>query len=544
MSLCLPPRRPLRLRLLPRHVRLLLLAGALLLADGCRALDAPPPLTSIEPGATTATAAPLHWPVPPAAPLLPGQSRLWVALARRLGPQPDQDASRLEPLRLVRAGPQPLTLITADNRRLTAPDMVLHWRWLPLPQPLVWRRRVLGPYASFESAEQAALEWRRQGVAAVVANPGEWEVWAPAAAPAPPGREAPLRQRRETRRAVLELRRPNGALPLPGPLRLIAPSGLLWRGGVYGGPFRLQGDAYGSWTLVEEVPLERYLEGVLPHEIGAGAPAAALEAQAVLARTWALRNSHRFQVDGFHLCADTQCQVYADPRLASAAVRQAIERSRDQVLSWRGQPIHAVYHATNGGIAAAYEEVWSGAPLPYLRSFADGPASFARQFPPPLAAEPLQRLLRQPVVAYGADHPLFRWQRTLTAADLAKAAAGGGPPIGTVQRLEVLERGPSGRVLALRIAGSKGILVLRRDAIRRRLRQLPSTLFVLMPASAGSWRLVGGGFGHGAGLSQSGAIDLARQGWSASRILSRYYPQTQLRSAVDLAGGGNAGQAP
>ena len=63
---------------------------------------------------------------------------------------------------------------------------------------------------------------------------------------------------------------------------------------------------------------------MVPHEIGAGSPPAALAAQAVLARTWALRNRQRFAVDGYHLCADTQCQVYGDPRQAGAAVRQAV----------------------------------------------------------------------------------------------------------------------------------------------------------------------------------------------------------------------------
>ncbi|MEB3361256.1 MAG: SpoIID/LytB domain-containing protein [Synechococcaceae cyanobacterium] len=525
---------------LARHARLLL-AAPLLLAGGCHALDAPPPLG---PAPESNADGPLHWPVSPAAPLAAQEPRLRVALASRLGPRPDQDPAGLEALRLVSAGKEPLTLLTADNRSVTASELVLHWRWQVLPEPFLWRRRVLGPFASFESAEEMANRWRQLGVAAEIAHPGEWEVWAPASAPSPPGQQAALVERRETRRAALELRRPNGVLALSGPLRLKAPSGLLWRGGVYGGPFRLQADAYGTWTLVEEVPLERYLEGVLPHEIGAGSPAAALEAQAVLARTWALRNSHRFRVDGYHLCSDTQCQVYADPRLAGSAVRQAIQRSRGQVLSWQGQPIHAVYHATNGGVAAGFEEVWSGAPLPYLRPFVDGPASLTRSVSLPLAPEPLKRLLQQSPPAFGADHPLFRWQRLLSASDLARATASGPAPIGTVQRLTVLERGPSGRVLALQITGSKGSRVLRRDAIRRVLRQLPSTLFVVMPAGPGLWRLVGGGFGHGAGLSQAGAIDLARQGWSASRILSRYYPETQLGSTADLANGGNPSEAP
>ena len=69
----------------------------------------------------------------------------------------------------------------------------------------------------------------------------------------------------------------------------------------------------------------------------------------------------------------------------------------------------------------------------------------------------------------------------------------------------------------------------------RSLRTLPSTLFVLTPAGPGAWRLEGGGFGHGAGLSQAGAIDLAARGWSLERILSHYYPGTSLLSLQVLA---------
>lgn len=81
-------------------------------------------------------------------------------------------------------------------------------------------------------------------------------------------------------------------------------------GRLYAGRMRLQPNAYGTYTLVNEVPLETYLRGVVPHEIGAGAPSAAVEAQTIIARTYALRNVRRFAVDNYQLCADTQCQVY------------------------------------------------------------------------------------------------------------------------------------------------------------------------------------------------------------------------------------------
>lgn len=445
---------------------------------------------------------------------------IWVALAARLGPA--------TPLRL-RAASGSLTLENETGQRLTAPELTLHWRREPLPQPFRVRRRVLGPFASYETAEAAARPWLERGLHPVIARPVDWEVWAPAEAPDPPGRLARLMERREERRLVLESRGAGGTLVWRGPLRLRAPAGLRWGSGTYSGPFRLLPDAHGGWSLVEEAPLERYLEGVVPHEIGAGSPPAALAAQAVLARTWAVRNRDRFRADGYHLCADTQCQVYSDPSQASPAVRQAIASSRGQVLAAAEQPIHAVYHATNGGVAAGLEEAWEVDPVPYLRPFADGDPAFVARTSLPVAAASLPALLRQAQGAYGVDHPLFRWQRTLTASGIEAALGARGLSVGTPRSLKVVERGASGRALALEIVGAKTTVVLRRDAIRRTLRELPSTLFTLSPTQPGLWLVRGGGFGHGVGLSQAGAIDLAGRGWSMPTILKHYYPGADLK---------------
>jgi SpoIID/LytB domain protein len=500
---------------------------AALLPAGCRAADttgaAPPP-----------PATPLHWPVPAPAAINPAQPVLWVALAAHLGAS--DAAAPAEPLRL-RAAAGTLRLRDATGRTAEAPEVLIDWRWQALKQPLRLRRRVLGPYASFESAEQAAERWRASGVAAVIARPRDWEVWAPAGSTDPAGLTGRELDRVATGRSVPVWRSPRGPLTLQGPVTVEAGGGLRWAKGVHAGPFRLQSNAHGGWTLVEQVPLERYLEGVVPHEIGAASPPAALAAQAVLARTWALRNSHRFVVDGYHLCADTQCQVYSDPRQAGAAVRRAIAATHLQVLTWNGQPIHAVYHASNGGVSAGFEEVWSGAPLPYLRAAIDGPEALVARFPLPLTPTPLANLLADGRQAYGSDHPRFRWQRLLSADRLQQALGAEANRTGRPTGLRVLERGPSGRVVALEISGASGAVVLRRDAIRRSLRELPSTLFTVKPLAGERWQLDGGGFGHGAGLSQAGAINLAARGWSSERILTHYYPGTRLQV---LEGNGQA----
>ncbi len=506
-------------RLVTRPLLLFSVGLPLLTAASCRA-DGLPPLAP--PGVD-----PLHWPVAAAPAVDPARPVLWVALAAHLRPP--------TPVVLAAAA-GPLTLVAPDGSRYQAPRLELHWRSEAVDPPLRLRRQVLGPFASHESAEEAAARWRRAGARPVIAHPQDWEVWASLDAPVTAELGQVRRVERDLdRRYVLELRRPEGAVVLRGAIKLEAPQGLRFQGGVFSGPFRLQPDAYGSWSLVEQVPLERYLEGVVPHEIGAGSPKAALAAQAVLARTWALRNIRRFAVDGYHLCADTQCQVYADPRQAGTAVRQAIESTRHQVLTWQGEPIHAVYHATNGGVSAGFEEVWSGQSLPYLQPRLDGGSAVQLRFPLPMAPARLPVLLASRDF-YGAYHPRFRWSRNVEALQLRQALQGVAPGLGRPVQVKVLERGASGRVLALEIRdGGPEAVVLRRDAIRRSLRQLPSTLFTVEPEGPGRWRFVGGGFGHGAGLSQAGAIDLAGRGWNLRTILQHYYPGTQLQSLSGLA---------
>ena len=481
-------------------------------------------------------------PLPPKA----NEAPLWVALDDHLGR--GTTTQRSGPLlTLNSAGEQFLRLRDGSGAEVSeARSLRLSWRLAPLAEPVEIARQIAGPYASFESAERIANRWRDQGVDALVAHPGEWEVWAPMAAEPLEGVPVQRWVRSLTTKMKVVLEGPSGGRTLRGPLMLEAPDGLLWKGGVLRGPFRLQPDAYGSWTLLEQVPLERYLEGVVPHEIGAGSPRAALEAQAVLARTWALANSHRFAIDGYHLCSDTQCQVYSDPRQASAAVRQAIRATSGQVLAWNGEPIQAWYHASNGGVMAGGDEAWAMDSLPYVQARADGSAAWVNGMALPMRdASSVSGLLARGEGAYGTNHPRFRWSRTYSAGQVAQALRAAGLSSGVPSALSVQKRGASGRVLALDIAmAAEGeAVMLRLDGIRRTLRRLPSTLFVIETLGPDRWRFNGGGFGHGVGLSQAGAIDLAARGWSFERILSHYYPGTTL-TTVQPSSSSEPGQAP
>ena len=501
-------------------IRLLTLTLLLCVGLGCRAREHS---DSLQPAVVEPVQRATHRSVADPPPVEGHEPVLWVALEDHLGA-----AETAAPLNL-RAFAGSLSLRDATGVQGSGSDFVITWRNVALARPMTLARRVAGPFASFESADRVASRWRALGVAAEVAHPREWEVWAPESSPVPDGLAVRDWQGTVTSTVEPVLQTPEGGRPLQGPLLIEASDGLLWAGGRFEGPFRLQRDAYGSWTLVEQVPVERYLEGVVPHEIGAGSPMAALQAQTVLARTWALANSHRFSIDGYHLCSDTQCQVYSDPRHAGAAVREAIAATQGKLLSLNNRPISAVYHATNGGVMAAGPEAWAMQPTTYLRAKPDGDEGWSNRHPLPLQQrKAVEALLADRSGAYGQRHPRFRWTRTLSGPALRLALGAAADPLVSPLQLKVLERGVSGRVLTLQISGSSDAAAvnLKLDAIRRTLRTLPSTLFVLEPQGAERWLVVGGGFGHGAGLSQAGAIDLAWRGWPVERILSHYYPGT------------------
>ena len=468
--------------------------------------------------------------VVPRPPRLIDKKLLYVGLASYLGKGTKQNF----PAPSISLLSAEKLLILKDSTGIIhkASSIEISWRTISLPKSKIFSRQVAGPFASFESANQFASKLKLNNISSVIAYPQNWEVWVSSDIQIPKGMNFRNVQKSFDFQIRPLLKLKNGEILLSGPISIEAKGGLKWKGGFYGDQFLLTADSYGTWTLVEKVGLEKYLNGVVPHEIGAGAPKNALAVQAVLARTWALANSHRFQVDGYHLCSNTQCQVYKDPQKVSDRIETAIQSTSGKVLIWKGKPIHAVYHATNGGVMAEANEAWSMQSLPYLRARLDGSRQWTDQFLLPFKKKSVVKLfLDAKDNAYGNEHYLFRWKRVFTAEHLQQHINSFNQLIMVPQSVEVLDRGPSGRVLALKITGkNEASLVLTLDKIRKVLRGLPSTLFIVNKLQDGVWEFSGGGFGHGAGLSQSGAIDLARRGWSPKKILLHYYPGTDYET--------------
>lgn len=437
----------------------------------------------------------------------------------------------------------------------------------PLAVPAVQEWVVLSTHRSFETAEDSAGQWQERGIEVEIAQPERWQVWAKREVYNTPFLRRLLLQSLQAkgdRAAYLDTqilqkvpraswvvngnRYSHNQLDITTDKNLIQVSkgknNLQPR--LYGGRLRLQPNAYGTYTLVNEVPLETYLRGVVPHEIGASAPYAAVEAQTIIARTYALRNLRRFALDGYELCADTHCQVYQGLSGTVPNADRAIAATRGQVLTYQNQLVDAVYSSTTGGVTAAFSDVWNGADRPYLQPVVDAAGNIWNLSRQSLADEKnFQRFISLHQGFNETGWSMFRWRKESSmeqiTKDLQRYLQVNKSPLAnfkTVQQMHVVQRAPSGRILKLAVQTDRGIFALEKDEVRNALSAPRSTLFYLQPLSKGKktlwgYAFVGGGLGHGVGLSQAGSYQLVKLGWPSSRILNFYYPGTQIQPLSD-----------
>jgi stage II sporulation protein D len=297
--------------------------------------------------------------------------------------------------------------------------------------------------------------------------------------------------------------------------------------------------ADGRAAAVNVVPLEELLRGIVPAEIYATAPAAALAAQAVTARGEVLAKiGARHLADPYLLCAEQHCQVYKGRAGENPNTDRAIAATRGETLFGTHGLVDSVYSAMCGGHTEDNDAVWGGLPDPHLRGVPDWEGH-----PPHLARfeariddhEVADFLAADASAACGrssftrADR--YRWERRFTAAEVDRLAAPLG--VGRVRSLAVRSRGASGRANLLAVEGTAGTATVRGElAIRRLFGNLNSALFVLHPegppAAPVAWTFRGGGWGHGVGLCQTGAIGRAEAGADYRAILRHYFSGADL----------------
>lgn len=302
----------------------------------------------------------------------------------------------------------------------------------------------------------------------------------------------------------------------------------------FDGAILLALDPDAQLAVVNRVSSETLLRGLVPAEIFPTAPPAALDAQAITARSELLAKvGVRHLADPYLVCARQHCQVYSGKSREKPSTNQAVARTRGRMLFGPDDRlVDAVYSASCGGHTEHNEHVWGGAPRAVLRGHPDAQSRTPKwkAAAVPTEHELLRFILDPPDTWCGTStlgRKVYRWTRDLPDAELDRMV-NARHPIGRVQAIEVLERGVSGRVIRVRFVGAKAHAEVRGELnVRRLLGNLRSGMFVVRH-DKGVWRFVGGGWGHGVGMCQYGAIGMAQSGKSGAAILKHYYGGSQV----------------
>ena len=330
-------------------------------------------------------------------------------------------------------------------------------------------------------------------------------------------------------------------------------------------------------TVVNILPLEEYLISVISSEMSAHSSKELLKAHAIVSRGWLLsqlekknKNSvneiiteeeiirwyDREDHTNYDLCADDHCQRYQGvTRVISDNAADAISETRGLVLTYGDTICDTRYSKCCGGITESFENVWEQAHHPYLISVVDNKFElddaemdltkdnnaerWIRKNPSAYCNTSDRKVLSQILVDF--DRPtndFFRWKVEYTQEELAETIfKKSGIDFGNIADLIPMERGNSGRIIKLKIVGTKRIVTIGKELeIRRTLSQshLYSSAFIISKEKIiddvpQMFVLEGAGWGHGVGLCQIGAAVMGELGYNFDEILTHYFHDTRIK---------------
>lgn len=314
--------------------------------------------------------------------------------------------------------------------------------------------------------------------------------------------------------------------------------------------------------LINHVDIESYLYGVVPKEIPPLSSQEALKAQAVAARSFIYNSLKKHAAEGYNLCDTTHCQAYGGIGSEHLNTNTSVDDTFGLVATYNGLPANTVYHSSSGGHTENSEKVWVTA-IPYLRAVPD---------------------------PFSANGPNSSWSTVLSSNEIENKLEAAGHDIGRVDGISIKERSESGRVTLMEVIGSKDTIEITGAQFRTMMgaMAIKSTLFYLgdetasdssvlyaadsrrtteLEVTRGGFAVIGKngetanifeltaigtsgqktygiknvqvvmddeylisgkGFGHGVGMSQYGAIEMAKQGYTFEEILKYYYKNIEL----------------
>ena len=276
-------------------------------------------------------------------------------------------------------------------------------------------------------------------------------------------------------------------------------------------------------NIINYLKLEKYLRSVVGSEMPKEFPLAALQAQAIAARTYALKLLDKNKL--FDINSTQDSQVYLGLESETAKINRAVRSTSSLAIFYKNELINAVFHSSSGGMTENSGQVWKYQ-LPYLKS----------------------------VVDYDQNGNKYRWKNEFTSKELEKVF----PALGGINSVQIIDRSSTNRVLKVRLYGTDGNTIISGKKIREKL-QLPSTKFDVylkfnpinvdnklifknkifdeftpqaLPSIPTDYFLLvkGYGAGHGVGMSQWGAKFMAERGSSFREILKHYYTGVQIKT--------------
>ena len=265
---------------------------------------------------------------------------------------------------------------------------------------------------------------------------------------------------------------------------------------------------------LHEIPMERYVAGVLEKEVHGGWPLEALKAQAVATRTYALYRKEKPRDTRFDVLSDTSDQVFEKSRGHSPAIVQAVTETEGETLTYRGKVFQTFFHSCCGGMSESADQVWPGVAVP-----------------------PLQGIHQDP---YCSTCPPAHWEYRISREDLQRTLVENGYQANGTWEIEITGTDESGRVTEISLLPSKTRIQATKFRQLIGNTNLKSTLFEIS-TSNDPIVFSGRGAGHGVGLCQWGAKGMADDGRTYREILEFYYPGAEISPSasepvIDLEG--------
>ena len=334
---------------------------------------------------------------------------------------------------------------------------------------------------------------------------------------------------------------------VPGVVRINGDDTKRYRGGLE--VLRLSGS---DMTVINVVPLEEYLYGVVPYEIQASSHPEALKAQAVAARTYTVNNLRKYERLCFNLCPTTYSQVYKGYNGEAASTNKAVDDTKGEIVTYNGKPASVFYFSSSGGRTEDVKNVWGSDVYPYLISVEDKYES--------------------------GDSWHYNWEVSFTAQKIKEIMNDRGFNLGDILGIFITKRSEAGRATEVVVKGSKGEKIYTNGSTRSFLsldsqwyeittdadtlvmgddgelvktqlggKKIMTSSGLKTVTSSGNsisvvsssgirkislipkiYTFVGKGWGHAVGMSQEGAKGMAKAGFTYKEILTHYFVGTKV----------------